>query len=78
MSTNIVVPELGESIVEATVIRWFKSEGDSVKIGEALLELETEKANFEVAAEKQGVITSILKREDDDVEVEEYLLYCHL
>lgn len=73
MSTNIVVPELGESIVEATVIRWFKSEGDSVKIGEALLELETEKANFEVAAEKQGVITSILKKEDDDVEVGEVL-----
>lgn len=73
MSTNIVVPELGESIVEATVIRWFKSEGDSVKIGEALLELETEKANFEVAAEKQGVIKSILKKEDDDVEVGEVL-----
>lgn len=73
MSTNIVVPELGESIVEATVIRWFKSEGDAVKIGDALLELETEKANFEVAAEKQGVIKSILKKEDDDVEVGEVL-----
>ena len=45
MSTNIVVPELGESIVEATVIRWFKSEGDSVKIGEALLELEIGRAS---------------------------------
>jgi len=73
MSTNIVVPELGESIVEATVIRWFKSEGDAVKIGEALLELETEKANFEVAAEKQGVIKSILKKADDDVEVGDVL-----
>ncbi len=73
MSTNIVVPELGESIVEATVIRWFKSEGEPVKIGEALLELETEKANFEVAAEKQGVLKTILKNEDDDVEVGEVL-----
>jgi len=73
MSTNIVVPELGESIVEATVIRWFKSEGESVNIGEALLELETEKANFEVAAEKQGVIKSILKNADEDVEVGEVL-----
>jgi 2-oxoglutarate dehydrogenase E2 component (dihydrolipoamide succinyltransferase) len=73
MSTNIVVPELGESIVEATVIRWFKSEGDSVNIGEALLELETEKANFEVAAEKQGIIKSIIKKEDEDVEVGEVL-----
>ena len=73
MSTNIVVPELGESIVEATVIRWFKSEGESVNIGEALLELETEKANFEVAAEKQGIIKSILKNADEDVEVGEVL-----
>ncbi len=73
MSTNIVVPELGESIVEATVIRWFKSEGDSVKIGEALLELETEKANFEIAAEKAGIIKTILKRDNDDVEVGEVL-----
>jgi 2-oxoglutarate dehydrogenase E2 component (dihydrolipoamide succinyltransferase) len=73
MSTNIVVPELGESIVEATVIRWFKSEGDSVKIGEALLELETEKANFEIAAEKPGIIKTILKRDNDDVEVGEVL-----
>lgn len=73
MTTNIVVPELGESIVEATVIRWFKAEGDSVNIGEALLELETEKANFEVAAEKQGVIKSIVKKADDDVEVGEVL-----
>ena len=73
MSTNIAVPELGESIVEATVIRWFKSEGDAVKIGEALLELETEKANFEVASEKQGIIKSILKKEDDDVEVGDVL-----
>jgi len=73
MSTNIVVPELGESIVEATVIRWFKSEGDPVKIGEALLELETEKANFEIAAEKPGIIKTILKRDNDDVEVGEVL-----
>ncbi len=73
MATNIIVPELGESIVEATIIRWFKSEGDSIKIGEALLELETEKANFEVAAEKQGVLKSILKNADEDVEVGDVL-----
>ncbi len=73
MATNIIVPELGESIVEATIIRWFKSEGDSINIGEALLELETEKANFEVAAEKQGVLKSILKNADEDVEVGDVL-----
>lgn len=69
MSIDIKVPELGESVVEATVIRWFKSEGDPVKVGEALVELETEKANFEVAAEKSGVLSSIVKGDDEDVEV---------
>ena len=73
MSTNIIVPELGESIVEATIIRWFKSEGDPVKIGEPLLELETEKANFEVAAEKDGVLKSISKGDGEDVEVGDVL-----
>ncbi|MEW6145475.1 MAG: 2-oxoglutarate dehydrogenase complex dihydrolipoyllysine-residue succinyltransferase [Thermodesulfobacteriota bacterium] len=73
MSINITVPELGESVVEATVVRWFKSEGDPVKIGEALVELETEKANFEVAAEKEGILRSIVKKNGEDVEVGEVL-----
>lgn len=69
MSIDIKVPELGESVVEATVVRWFKEVGDPISIGEALVELETEKANFEVAAEKQGVLTSIVKGDSEDVEV---------
>jgi 2-oxoglutarate dehydrogenase E2 component (dihydrolipoamide succinyltransferase) len=73
MSINITVPELGESVVEATVVRWFKSEGDPVKIGEALVELETEKANFEVAAEKEGILRSIVKKNGEDVEVGQVL-----
>lgn len=73
MAIDIKVPELGESVVEATIIRWFKSEGDPVKIGEALVELETEKANFEVAAEKQGVLSKILKKDGEDVEVGDVL-----
>ncbi len=73
MAIEIKVPELGESVVEATIVKWFKSEGDPVKIGEALVELETEKANFEVAAEKQGVLSKILKQDGEDVEVGEVL-----
>lgn len=73
MAIDIKVPELGESVVEATIVRWFKAEGDPVKIGEALVELETEKANFEVAAEKQGVLSKILKKDGEDVEVGEVL-----
>jgi len=73
MSKNIVVPEIGESIVEATVIRWLKNEGDPVSMGEALVELETEKANFEVAAEYPGVLEKIFKNSDEDVEIGDVL-----
>ena len=73
MTIEIKVPELGESVVEATVVRWFKSEGDPIKIGEALVELETEKANFEVAAESNGVLTNIAKGDSEDVEVGDVL-----
>ncbi len=50
MSTNIVVPELGESVVEARVAKWLKKPGDSVNAGDPLVELETEKIDLEVSA----------------------------
>ncbi|HEX9667477.1 MAG TPA: 2-oxoglutarate dehydrogenase complex dihydrolipoyllysine-residue succinyltransferase [Thermodesulfobacteriota bacterium] len=73
MSFNIVVPEMGESVVEATVVRWLKREGEPVSPGEAVVELETEKANFEVGAEKGGVLVRIDKNEEDDVMVGDVL-----
>ncbi len=73
MSKNIVVPELGESVVEATVIRWIKNEGEAVSMGETLVELETEKANFEVAAEAAGVLEKIVKNADEDVVIGDVL-----
>lgn len=73
MSTKIVVPQLGESIVEATVRRWLKHEGDSVSMGDALVELETEKVNVEVAAEQSGVLVRIEKKEGEDVKVGDVL-----
>jgi 2-oxoglutarate dehydrogenase E2 component (dihydrolipoamide succinyltransferase) len=73
MPTKIVVPQLGESIVEATVRRWLKHEGDSVSVGDALVELETEKVNVEVAAEQSGVLVRIEKKEGDDVKVGDVL-----
>ncbi len=57
MSTNIVVPELGESVVSATVLRWLKQEGERVSAGESVVELETEKVNLEIGAEQTGVLT---------------------
>jgi len=63
------VPELGESVADATVGRWLKSEGDEVAAGEALVELETDKINFEVEAEQDGVLQSIASKEGDTVNV---------
>jgi 2-oxoglutarate dehydrogenase E2 component (dihydrolipoamide succinyltransferase) len=73
MPFNIVVPEMGESVVEATVVRWLKKEGEHVSPGEAVVELETEKANFEVGAEKGGVLVHIEKNQEDDVMVGDVL-----
>jgi 2-oxoglutarate dehydrogenase E2 component (dihydrolipoamide succinyltransferase) len=73
MSIEIRVPPLGESIVEATVGRWLKSEGDTVAVGDPLVELETEKVNMEVAASSAGVLRSIRKRVGQTVGIGEVL-----
>jgi 2-oxoglutarate dehydrogenase E2 component (dihydrolipoamide succinyltransferase) len=73
MSAKIVVPELGESVVEATVARWLKQEGEAVKVGEALVELETDKVNVEVAAEEDGVLATIQAQEGEDVKIGDVL-----
>jgi 2-oxoglutarate dehydrogenase E2 component (dihydrolipoamide succinyltransferase) len=69
MEIKIVVPALGESIVEATVMQWLKKAGEPVKAGEPLVELETDKINLEVAAEQRGVLAKILRKEGEDVRV---------
>ncbi len=73
MATEIVFPEVGESIVEATVARWLKREGEPVVAGEPVVELETEKANVEVPAPRSGVLARIIRREGEDVRVGEVL-----
>ena len=66
---EILVPELGESIVEATVAHWLKEEGDSVNFGEALVQLETDKVDLEVGAKEDGVLVKINHLEGEDVRV---------
>jgi 2-oxoglutarate dehydrogenase E2 component (dihydrolipoamide succinyltransferase) len=70
---EIHVPELGESVADATVGRWLKQEGEAVKSGEPLVELETDKINFEVEAEQDGVLASIAKGEGESVNVGEVI-----
>ncbi len=73
MAVEIHVPELGESVTDATVGKWLKGEGDQVEAGEALVELETDKINFEVEAEEGGVLESISKGEGETVNVGEVI-----
>jgi 2-oxoglutarate dehydrogenase E2 component (dihydrolipoamide succinyltransferase) len=69
MTIDIKVPAMGESVTEATVSRWFKKEGDSVKRDEPLLELETDKVTVEVPAPADGAIESISVKAGDTVQV---------
>jgi 2-oxoglutarate dehydrogenase E2 component (dihydrolipoamide succinyltransferase) len=73
VASNIVVPQLGESVVEARVARWLKKEGDAVTVGEPLVELETEKIDLEVGAEQAGVLAKIARQEGEDVKIGEVL-----
>jgi 2-oxoglutarate dehydrogenase E2 component (dihydrolipoamide succinyltransferase) len=67
--SSIKVPPLGESIVEATVSRWLKKEGDAIAAGDTLVELETDKITVEVPALEAGVLTIRHKGEGDVVNV---------
>ncbi|HNQ95628.1 MAG TPA: hypothetical protein PKH47_13210, partial [Anaerolineales bacterium] len=73
MSIEIIVPEMGESVIEATVRAWLKKEGDFVEAGEALVELETDKVNLEVGAKAAGVLAKIQVGEGQDVKVGDVL-----
>jgi 2-oxoglutarate dehydrogenase E2 component (dihydrolipoamide succinyltransferase) len=73
MPSNIVVPEVGESIVDARVAKWLRKEGDAVAVGDPLVELETDKIDVEVAAQQAGVLKRIDRKDGDDVKVGEVL-----
>ncbi len=69
MSEKILVPVLGESIVEATVSKWLKNEGDLVEADEPIVELETDKVNLEVPSPASGVLDQINSKDGSVVEV---------
>ncbi len=68
MPVEIRVPPLGESVTEATIATWLKHEGDVVEAGEPLVELETDKVNVDVAAERSGVLTKIERAAGETVQ----------
>ena len=69
MSEKIIVPTLGESVTEATVSKWLKSQGEEVSADEPLVELETDKVNVEVPAPSNGILGSITVNEGETVNV---------
>jgi len=69
MSEKITVPTLGESVTEATVSKWLKSQGEEVSADEPLVELETDKVNVEVPSPTNGVLGNIAVKEGETVNV---------
>jgi len=69
MSEKILVPILGESITEATIVKWLKKKGEPVVIDEPIVELETDKVNLEVPAPADGILTEINAKDGQVVEV---------
>ena len=66
---DLVMPKMGESIMEATVLRWHKKVGDTVKMDETLLDIATDKVDSEVPSTAEGIITEILCNENDVIPV---------
>jgi 2-oxoglutarate dehydrogenase E2 component (dihydrolipoamide succinyltransferase) len=73
MTIKIIVPDVGESVLDATVHQWLKKEGDFVQVGESLVELETDKVNLEVGAKASGILTNIAAPAGQEVKVGDVL-----
>ena len=69
MTTSVTLPKMGESVVEGTIIRWLKEEGDFVKEDEPLVEISTDKIDTELPSPASGVVTKIIASPDETVEV---------
>src|SRR3990170_6235154 len=69
MATEIKMPQLGETVVEGTITRWLKQEGDTIEEDELLVEISTDKVDSEVPSSASGVIEKILVQEGETVNV---------
>jgi len=72
---TVTMPKLGETMTKGKIVKWLKKEGEAVKEGEPLFEVETEKAVFEVTAPIDGTISKIVALEGDDVPVERVIAF---
>ena len=69
MATEVVMPQMGESIAEGTITKWLKKVGDHVERDEPLFEISTDKVDAEIPSPAAGTLTEILFKEGDTVEV---------
>src|SRR5262245_63606925 len=69
MATNVVMPQMGESIAEGTIVRWIKKVGDTVDRDEPLFEISTDKVDAEIPSPGAGVLTEIKVKEGETVPV---------
>ena len=71
MATDIVMPRLSDSMEEGTILRWIKSQGDEVAVGDELVEIETDKANMVYEADAAGTLIEIMAQEGDTLPIGE-------
>src|SRR5919199_2861993 len=75
MSTDVVMPQMGESIAEGTITRWLKKVGERVERDEPLFEISTDKVDAEIPSPAAGTLTKILFNEGDTVEGNKVVAY---
>lgn len=66
---ELIMPKMGESVAEATIIKWLKSEGDTIEAEESIIEIATDKVDSEIPSPENGIVKKLLFKEDDVVQV---------
>ncbi len=73
MATDVVMPRLSDSMEEGTILKWLKQPGDEVARGEALVEVETDKANMTYESDTDGTMTELVAQEGDTLAIGEVI-----
>jgi len=69
MSTDILIPDVGEGVTQATIVQWHKATGARVRAGEPLVDVMTDKVTVEIECPSDGVLAEILHQADEELKV---------